>query len=68
MKQDAADFARKCDKCQRYLALIRAHPERLTIIFCLWPFVKWGIDIIRPLPTVPGMLKFVVMAVDYFTK
>ena len=61
-------YARKCDKCQRYSALIRAHPERLTVIFCLWPFVKWGIDIIGPMPIAPGGLKFAVVAVDYFTK
>ena len=68
MKQDAADYTKKCDKCQRYSALIWAHPERLTIIFCPWPFAKWGIDIISPLPTAPGGLKFAVVEVDYFIK
>ena len=68
MKQDAAEYARKCDKWQRYLALIRAHPERLTVIFCPWPFANWGIDIIGPMPTAPERLKFAVVAVDYFTK
>ena len=68
MKQDAVGYVKKCDKCQRYSALIRAHPERLTVIFCPWPFAKWGIDIIGPLPTAPGGLKFAVVAVDYFTK
>ena len=68
MKHDATDYAKKCDKCQRYSALIRAHPERLTAIFCSWPFAKWGIDIIGPLPIALGGLKFVVVVVDYFTK
>ena len=27
MKQDAADYAKKFDMCQRYSALIRAYPE-----------------------------------------
>ena len=54
MKRDAVEYTTKCDKCQRYSALIRAHPERLTVIFCPWPFAKWGIDIIGPLPTAPG--------------
>ena len=53
MKQDPTDYAKKCNKYQRYSALIRAHPERLTVIFCPWPFAKWGIDIIGPLPMVP---------------
>ena len=68
MKQDVADYAKKCEKCQRYSTLIRAHLERLTASFCPWPFAKWGIDIIGPLPTAPGGLKFVVVAVDYFAK
>ena len=68
MNQDAADYAKKYDKCQRYSALIRAHLEWLTAIFCLWPFTKWGIDIIGPQPKAPKGLKFVVVAVDYFTK
>ena len=68
MKQDVVDYAKKYKKCQKYSALIRAHPERLTAIFCPWPFAKWGIDIIGPLSTAPGGLKFAVVAVDYFTK
>ena len=54
MKQDVADYVRKCDKCQRYSALIRVHPERLMVIFCPWLFAKWRIDIIGPLPMLPG--------------
>ena len=68
MKKDAVEYARKCDKCQRYAALIKTHPERLTIVFCPWPFAKWGIDIIGPLPTGPGGVKYAVVADDYFTK
>ena len=30
--------------------------------------MKWGIDIIGPLLTAPGGLKFAVVTVDYFTK
>ena len=68
MKQDVTDYAKKCDKCQRYSTLIRAYPERFTVIFCPWTFAKWGIDVIGPLPTAPGALKFTDVAVDYFTK
>ena len=68
MKQDVADYAKKFEKCQKYSALIRAHSEQLTAIFCLWPFPKWVIDIIGLPPTAPENLKFAVVAVDYFTK
>jgi hypothetical protein len=43
-------------------------PEDLTIVSSPIPFAKWGIDIIGPLPTAPGRLKYAVVAVDYFTK
>lgn len=32
------------------------------------PFLEWGIDIVGPFPEAPGRLKFLIVAVDYFTK
>jgi len=33
-----------------------------------WPFAKWGIDILGPFPLGRGQTKFMIVAVDYFTK
>ncbi|GKG27987.1 reverse transcriptase domain-containing protein [Tanacetum coccineum] len=33
-----------------------------------WPFYKWGIDIVGPFPEGPGKVKFLIVAIDYFTK
>ncbi|XP_071728606.1 uncharacterized protein [Rutidosis leptorrhynchoides] len=33
-----------------------------------WPFHKWAIDIVGPFPAGPGNVKFLIMAIDYFTK
>nr|GEU75209.1 reverse transcriptase domain-containing protein [Tanacetum cinerariifolium] len=33
-----------------------------------WPFMKWGIDTVRPLSKGPGRVKYLIMATDYFTK
>ncbi|CAL2238682.1 unnamed protein product [Prunus armeniaca] len=33
-----------------------------------WPFAQWGIDLIRPMPQGKGQVKYIVVAVDYFTK
>ena len=68
MKKDAFEFARKCDRCQRYSPLIKAHPEKLTPIFCPWPFAKWGVDLIGALPMALGGFRYAIVAVDYFTK
>ncbi|GJY09719.1 reverse transcriptase domain-containing protein [Tanacetum coccineum] len=33
-----------------------------------WPFYKWGIDIAGPFLEGPGKVKFLIVAIDYFTK
>ena len=33
-----------------------------------WPFTQWGIDILGPFSEAPGRVKFLLVAVDYFTK
>ena len=68
MKTDAMDFARKCDKCQRFFSIPKSHLEKLTSMISPWPFAVWGIDLIGPMPTAHPTFKYVVVAVDYFTK
>jgi hypothetical protein len=43
-------------------------PEKLSPITSLWPFAKWGVDIVGPMPPGKGGWKFLLVAVDYFTK
>lgn len=33
-----------------------------------WPFIQWGLEIARPLPTAPGQRKYFLVATDYFIK
>ncbi|GKC23795.1 reverse transcriptase domain-containing protein [Tanacetum coccineum] len=40
----------------------------MTSIMLAWPFLQWGIDIVGPLLTTPGGARFLVVAIDYFTK
>ena len=68
MKINAMDFAKKCDKCQRFFNIPRLHPELLTSMTSPWPFTVWGIDLIGPMPTTCPTFKYTVVAVDYFTK
>ncbi|GJS51763.1 reverse transcriptase domain-containing protein [Tanacetum coccineum] len=49
--------------------LIPRNPQQtLTPITSPWQFYKWGIDIAGPFPEVPGKVKFLIVAIDYFTK
>ena len=68
MKQDALRLVQSCDKCQRFARVQRQPSAEQKSITSPWPFDQWGIDLLGPFPTAPGQLKFVVVAVDYFTK
>ena len=46
MKADCMKYARKCDKCQQFLPISKAHSEELTSMTSLWPFAIGGIDLI----------------------
>ncbi|KAL5569844.1 hypothetical protein UlMin_026419 [Ulmus minor] len=43
-------------------------PEQLRPILSPWPFMKWGMDIVRKLPTAPGQRMYMLVVTDYFTK
>ena len=68
MRVDAVELVKKCDKCQRFGNIQRLPAERLTMITSLWPFVQWRIDIVGPLPLGKGQVRFLLVAIDYFTK
>jgi len=68
MQGDAADIVRRCDRCQRYGNVQRLSAEKMTTIASPWPFAQWGIDIVGPLPQGKGQVKFLLVAIDYFTK
>ena len=68
MQVDAAEIVKRCDKCRRYGNVQRLPAERLTTITSPWPFAQWDIDIVSPLPQGKGQVKFLLVAIDYFTK
>jgi hypothetical protein len=45
------------------------NPLQFTkLIAHTWPLQRWGLDIVGPLPTTQGNLKFTFVADEYFTK
>ncbi|XP_071708713.1 uncharacterized protein [Rutidosis leptorrhynchoides] len=40
----------------------------MIVITVAWPFSKWAIDIVGPITACSGGIKFLVVAIDYFTK
>ncbi|CAL0314908.1 unnamed protein product [Lupinus luteus] len=68
VEKDATILTRKCTRCQLFADLHKAPPEELTTTQSPWPFCRWGMDILGPFPQAPGQLKFLIVAIDYFTK
>ncbi|GKE82628.1 reverse transcriptase domain-containing protein [Tanacetum coccineum] len=68
MHTDARNLIRECNDCQVYHPVPRNPQEKLTPIMSPWPFYKWGIDIAEPFSEGPGKVKFLRVAMDYFTK
>ncbi|GKC99122.1 reverse transcriptase domain-containing protein [Tanacetum coccineum] len=68
MHRDTKEVVDKCDSFQIHALVPRLPKTRLTSIIFPWPFYQWGLDILGPFPEGPEKLKFIIVAIDYFTK
>jgi len=68
IEADYQDYVRKCKPYQKHGNLIHQKQEQLHSILSPWPFAKWGMDILGPFYPDKGKVKFLTVAVDYFTK
>ncbi|GKC92688.1 reverse transcriptase domain-containing protein [Tanacetum coccineum] len=58
----------ECTSSKVHAPVPRRPKTLMTSIMALWPFYQWGMDIFGPLPQAAEKLKFVIVAIDYFTK
>nr|XP_011462166.1 PREDICTED: protein NYNRIN-like [Fragaria vesca subsp. vesca] len=58
----------RCRKCHLHANGIHSPSIAQSILLSPWPFAQWGPDLIGILPTAPCQFKYVIVAVDYFTK
>ncbi|GJY92728.1 reverse transcriptase domain-containing protein [Tanacetum coccineum] len=68
MHRDATEIIQSYDACQIHSLVSRLPKQDMTSVTAVWPFIQWDIDIVGPLPEAPGKVKFLIVAVDYFTK
>ncbi|XP_015950200.1 uncharacterized protein LOC107475065 [Arachis duranensis] len=66
--RDSIQIVKSCDKCQKHTNIHQAAPHQLSIISAERPFGTWGIDLVGPFPTAPGQLRYLIVAIDYYTK
>ncbi|GFY87564.1 hypothetical protein Acr_05g0012030 [Actinidia rufa] len=67
-QKDAQVYVRMCNKCQLFSPLIHQPARDLSPFTSSWPFAQWGMDIVGFLPRAPGNKRFLLVAIDYFTK
>jgi hypothetical protein len=59
---------RSCKACQKFSPRSGSPSQFTKLIAHTWPLQCWGLDMVGPLPTAQGNLKFTFVAVEYFTK
>ncbi|XP_019254978.1 PREDICTED: uncharacterized protein LOC109233548 [Nicotiana attenuata] len=68
MKKEAAYYVRRCEQCQKYAPMIHQAGELLHSVTSPWPFIKWGMDIIGPLPAGRGKVRMHRKITEFFEK
>ncbi|CAA0824254.1 Unknown protein, partial [Striga hermonthica] len=68
MREDAKVMVKKCLQCQKHDPLIHQPAEAMMTMGASIPFAQWGIDLVGPMPQGTGQRKFLIVAVEYFTK
>jgi ribonuclease HI len=58
-------ITKSCEACQKFSPR-SSNPSQFTkLIAHTWPLQRWGLDIVGPLPTTQGNLKFTFVVVEY---
>ncbi|GKD98671.1 reverse transcriptase domain-containing protein [Tanacetum coccineum] len=68
MYRDAAKVIQDCEKCKEQSAIMKAAENGVITAGNRWSFSHWGVNILGSLPTAPGGLKFLALAVEHSTK
>ena len=67
-REDCTRYAQRCKQCQQHVDWHNAPLEELRSIHNPWSFHTWEIDILGPFPLAVWQMKYLVVAIEYFTK
>lgn len=65
---DAEQLVRTYEACQRHAKNIHQPAQALQVIPLSWPFAVWGLDIIGHFPCLVGGYRYIIVAIDKYTK
>jgi hypothetical protein len=65
---DAKDLVKRCKRCQFFAKQQHLPAKVMRTIPPSWPFAMWGLNSVELFRTAPGGYRFILVAVDKFTK
>jgi hypothetical protein len=65
---DAKDLVKRCKRCQFFAKQQHLPAQALRTIPPCWPLSMWGLNSVGPFWTAAGVYRFILIAVDRFTK
>ncbi|XP_012856960.1 PREDICTED: uncharacterized protein LOC105976225 [Erythranthe guttata] len=68
MHEDAKRLVQRCKPCEEHANILHLRAALMQPIDSPIPFAQWGVDLVGPFPPATGGRKFLIVAVDYFTK
>ncbi|XP_075478978.1 uncharacterized protein LOC142519843 [Primulina tabacum] len=68
LKQDSARLVQICEGCQHHSNFSYSPATLMKPIWASCPFDQWDMDIVGPFPVARAQKKFLLVAVDYFSK
>ncbi|XP_073030804.1 uncharacterized protein [Primulina eburnea] len=68
LHHDSARVVRTCEGCQHHSNFQHSPATPMKPIWASCPFDQWGMDIVGPFPVAQAQKKFLLVAVDYFSK
>nr|KYP72862.1 Transposon Ty3-G Gag-Pol polyprotein [Cajanus cajan] len=69
MIKDCIEFAKSCEECQKHGPIQKVPVSELHSIIKPWPFRGWAMDLIGQIhPPSSKNHKYILVAIDYFTK
>ncbi|GJX60486.1 reverse transcriptase domain-containing protein [Tanacetum coccineum] len=68
MHRDVSRIIQDCEKCKEQSVVKKRAEIGAIAAGNAWPFSHWGVNILGPLSTAPGGLKFLAVAIEHSTK
>lgn len=68
LEEEAKKLVKRCEQCQRFSPASLRPAKEIMLVAAPHPFAQWGIDLVGPIKKSLHNKKFIVVAIDYFTK